>query len=89
MINEGEDADTIRSWVDGRFIAPILMDVDGRVARAYGVLAEGGQYALRVSFAIDRSGVIRRIDREVEPASYGPDLLQTLEGLGFDRNAKK
>lgn len=66
----------------------LLSDIDGRVARAYGVLAPNGGYARRWSFYIDQSGVIRRIDREVRPSSYGSDLLRTLEQLGFDRKSQ-
>lgn len=64
----------------------LLSDPDGTVARAYGVLAPSGKYALRWSFTIDRSGVIRDIDREVQPASHGPDLVQTLQENGFERS---
>jgi len=61
----------------------LLSDVDGSVARAYGVLAPGGRYARRWSFLIDHSGVIRRIDRQVDPAAYGSDLVRALQQLGF------
>lgn len=60
---------------------PLMSDPDGRAARAYGVLAPGGAVARRWSFVIDREGVIRRIDREVSPASHGDDLLRTLREL--------
>jgi peroxiredoxin Q/BCP len=61
----------------------LLSDPDGKVAEAYGVLAQSGKYARRWSFLIDPSGVIRRIDREVRPGSYGTDLLRTLGELDF------
>jgi len=35
LINEGETAETIRTWVAERFEAPILMDSEQRVARRY------------------------------------------------------
>ena len=66
----------------------LLSDPDGKVARAYGVLAPNGKYALRWSFYIDPSGVIRRIDREVRPATSGPDELRTLEELGLGKQPK-
>lgn len=61
----------------------LLSDPDGKVAKAYGVLAPSGGYARRWSFLIDRAGVIQRIDREVRPGSYGADLLHRLGELGF------
>jgi len=66
----------------------LLSDPDGKVARAYGVLAASGKYAQRWSFFIDRAGVIRRIDRDVSPDSYGTDLLKSLDELGFERKSR-
>ena len=37
LINQGEDADTVRKWAERRFTAPILLDTDQRVGRLYGV----------------------------------------------------
>ena len=37
LINQGETAEKVRTWVEGRFQAPILLDQDGRVAMRYGV----------------------------------------------------
>jgi peroxiredoxin len=37
LINQGESEQTIRDWVAGRFVAPILLDADHRVAQQYGV----------------------------------------------------
>jgi len=35
LINEGEDPETVREWVSGRFEAPILLDRDGAVGHRY------------------------------------------------------
>lgn len=37
LVNQGEDPDKVRAWVNGRFQAPILMDQSTRVAARYGV----------------------------------------------------
>ncbi len=66
----------------------LLSDPDGKIAGAYGVLAPGGDHARRWSFYIDPSGVIRRIDRDVRPGSYGSDLLRTLDELGFGKESQ-
>ena len=57
---------------------PILSDPTGEAARAYGVLVAGGSVAKRWTFVIDRGGIIRRIDRDVRPATHGSDLLEAL-----------
>jgi peroxiredoxin Q/BCP len=59
---------------------PILSDPDGNVSRAYGVLSERG-YANRWTFYIDREGVIRKIDTQVNPMTAGADLVANLEEL--------
>ena len=64
---------------------PVLSDPDGEAARAYGVLAPGGQVARRWTFFIDESGVIRRIDKQVSPSTHGADVLRTLEELRLTR----
>ncbi len=55
---------------------PILSDPTGEAARAYGVVTPGGSVAKRWTFVIDRGGSIRRIDRDVRPATHGADLLE-------------
>lgn len=57
----------------------LLSDPTGTVARAYGVLAPSGKYARRWTFYIEGSGVIKRIDRDVSPASHGSDLVEFFE----------
>ena len=37
LINQGEDAGTVRKWAEQRFTAPILLDADQHVGRLYGV----------------------------------------------------
>jgi len=41
---------------------PLLSDLNRKVARAYGVINEEQGVANRVTFVIDKEGVIRRID---------------------------
>ncbi|GAB4110646.1 MAG: hypothetical protein Kow001_11620 [Acidobacteriota bacterium] len=55
------------------------------MAKAYGVLHESGNFALRWTFFIDRQGVIAHIDKEVKPATAGQDLVQRLEELKFPK----
>jgi len=62
---------------------PILSDPDKAVASAYGVLNESGQYAQRWTFYISKGGRIDKIDREVNPATSGADLVRNLQELGY------
>ena len=63
---------------------PILADPDKTVSEAYGVLAPPG-YARRWTFYIDRAGIIRKIDKEVNPAEAGRQLVANLEALEVPR----
>ena len=63
----------------------LLSDPDGIAAKAYGVLAPDGTYALRWTFFIGADGAIRRIDKDVDPSSYGSDLASALRELGFEK----
>lgn len=62
----------------------ILADPDKTVSEAYGVLAPPG-YARRWTFYIDRAGIIRKIDKEVNPAEAGRQLVANLEALEVPR----
>jgi peroxiredoxin Q/BCP len=59
---------------------PILADPSGAMAEAYGVRSPSGM-AKRWTFYIDERGVIRHIDRDVNPRTAGEQLVLTLEQL--------
>lgn len=63
----------------------LLSDPEKKVAERYGVLALGGLYAKRVTFYIDGSGKIVRIDRDVDTATHGADVARSLAELGFPK----
>ncbi len=63
----------------------LLSDPDSVAAKAYGVLAPDGTYSLRWTFVIGGDGKIRRIDKDVNPSSYGSDLAAALRELGFEK----
>jgi peroxiredoxin Q/BCP len=62
---------------------PILSDPSGEVARAYGVVDSGRSVARRWTFYIDPDGVVRRVDREVDPLRHGDAIAERLAELGF------
>jgi peroxiredoxin Q/BCP len=67
---------------------PILCDVTGDVAEAYGVVDEARPLPARMTFFIDRNGRIAHIDREVSPTSHGNDILQRARALGLSPIAR-
>jgi peroxiredoxin Q/BCP len=60
---------------------PLLSDPDGSAAAKYGVLMKDRPFAERVSFVIDPQGILRAIDREVDVASHGEDVVRLVETL--------
>lgn len=62
----------------------LLSDVGGEVASAYGVDGLGG-YAKRWTFYVDKDGVVRAIDTEVETDTAGADIAKKLGELGFPK----
>lgn len=63
----------------------LLSDPGKQTAERYGVLALGGLYAKRWTFYIDQSGVIRRIDRNVDTKTHGQDVAAALRELGMGK----
>lgn len=55
----------------------LLSDPSGKAARAYGVLLPNGM-AGRVTFVIDRNGIIRHADNKVNVRTHGHDLEAVL-----------
>jgi thioredoxin-dependent peroxiredoxin len=63
----------------------VLSDPEGKAADAYGVEGMGGLYAKRWTFYVDKDGVVKAVDREVETESAGPDIAKKLDELGFPK----
>ena len=63
----------------------LLSDPDKQSAKRFGVLALGGFFAKRWTFYIDGQGIIRAIDKDVEPATHGEDVVRELDRLGFPK----
>jgi peroxiredoxin Q/BCP len=62
---------------------PILSDPDKKVAKAYGVLMPARNVAARWTFYIDKAGIIRAIDKQVNAPQAGPDVAAKLKELGL------
>lgn len=57
----------------------LLSDEDRAVIKRYGVFNARGNCAQRVSFLVDKEGVIRAIDLEVKPTTHGQDLVELVK----------
>jgi len=72
---------------------PILADPTKQIARQYSVLAdyskfELGEVANRWTFYIGRDGRILDIDRKVNPARSGEDIVAHLKALNVPRASR-
>jgi peroxiredoxin Q/BCP len=54
---------------------PLLADAEKETAKAYGVLGKAG-YASRVTFVIDKKGIVRKITKVIIPAGDAQDTLK-------------
>ncbi len=64
---------------------PILSDPEKNTCEKYGVLSARG-YANRWTYYIDPAGIIRRIDKNVDPRTAGKNLVRNLEDLDVPRS---
>ena len=84
-----DDLETQKKWAKELMLDyPVLSDPDTKVARAYGVVHEGRERPERWTFVIDKTGVVKRIDKMVNTKSHGADIVKTLESLGVAKKAK-
>ena len=63
----------------------LLSDPGKKNAERYGVLAFGGLYARRWTFYIDATGIIRRIDKDVDTKTHGADVAKALSELDLGK----
>jgi peroxiredoxin Q/BCP len=66
---------------------PVVSDPKGVTAKRFGVLGIGGLYSRRWTFYVDSAGILRAIDKQVEPATAGTDIVKKLQELDFPRRS--
>ncbi len=59
---------------------PLLADPRGQIVSAYGV-PHSGSFASRVTFLIDREGVVRQVFPQVDPSAHADAVLQAIRAL--------
>jgi cytochrome c553 len=57
----------------------LLSDPDRTIIKRYGVFNEQDNCAQRVTFLVDKDGILRAIDRKVNSATHGKDLAQLVK----------
>jgi len=55
---------------------PLIVDTDGAIAKAFDV--EGGGYAKRVTFVIDKEGTITKVYDSINTETHATDILTDL-----------
>jgi peroxiredoxin Q/BCP len=60
---------------------PLVADADKTAAKAYGVISRDGNYAKRVTFVIDKEGVIRKIYPQVDIRKHPDQVLAFVKEL--------
>ena len=63
----------------------LLSDPKGDVASAFDVSQLGGMYAKRWTFYVDKDGVVRFVDKNVNTGTAGADIAKKLDELGFPK----
>ncbi len=63
-------------------------DVDGSVAKAYGVRHPLMGFPRRWTFYIGKDGKLLHVDRDVKAGTAGPDMAKRLAELGVAKTGK-
>ena len=61
----------------------VVSDAKREIALAYGAVQDATQAPTRLSFLLDKNGVVRWIDGEVQVKSHGADMLAKIGELGL------
>src|SRR5437016_1552415 len=59
----------------------LLADTDKKMAKAYGVADDKSDYAVRVTFIIDKAGKIAYVNPKVNPATHAAEVRTALATL--------
>ena len=67
-----------------KFEFPFLPDTGRNLSLLYGAAKNTEQFADRMSVLIDKNGVVRWVDRNVQVGSHGEDVLKKMTELGVN-----
>lgn len=64
---------------------PVLSDPSRQISLAYGAVQDKAEAPSRLSFLVDKAGIVRYIDTDVHVQTHGADTLARIHELGLDR----
>jgi peroxiredoxin len=64
---------------------PLLSDTDRKLSMLYGAAQDKTDLAARQSVLVDKTGVVRWIDRDVQVETHGADVLAKMRELGIGK----
>ena len=64
---------------------PVVSDTSRQIALAYGAVQNKTEAPSRLSVLIDKTGIVRWIDTDVQVKSHGADVLAKIGELGLDK----
>lgn len=63
---------------------PFIPDTAHLMSEQFGAMKEGDERATRMTFLIDKQGVVRYVDTNVNVQTHGADMLAKIHDLGLD-----
>lgn len=60
---------------------PLLADVDGSISKAFGAFNEERQMSKRMTFVIDKNGIIRHIFPKVDIRAHAEEVIEVLKAI--------
>ena len=63
---------------------PLLPDVQRTLCKLYGAVQTDGERAARMTFLIDKTGIVRWIDTDVQVQTHGADVMAQIRELKMD-----
>lgn len=61
----------------------LVPDTDRHISQTFGAAQDNGQLSARMTFLIDKQGIVRWVDTDVNVQTHGPDMLVKLRELGM------
>lgn len=69
-----------RQW---KLAFPLIPDTQRALSKLYGAVQQDNELAARMTLIIDKEGVVRFVDTDINIQTHGADVLAKLRGLGM------
>ena len=60
---------------------PLLCDSDLKLIKALGIATANGKMAQRVTFVVDKEGIIRKVFPQVSPKAHAKEVLEFVKTM--------